>query len=123
MRPPHRRLFVGGRFGRGRQWFPWIHVEDLVALILQTIEDDALGGPVNAVAPEQVRQRDLAKTLGRVLRRPAVVPAPVWALRAALGEQADLLLHGQRAVPAKACRGGFEFRYPKLEPALMEALR
>jgi uncharacterized protein len=113
------RLFAGGRLGSGRQWFPWIHVEDLVALVRRAIEDDAVAGPVNAVSPDLRRQRELARELGRALHRPSVVPAPAPALRLLLGEQADLLLHGQRAVPSL----DLDYRYGDLRAALEEALR
>jgi hypothetical protein len=114
------RLFAGGRLGNGRQWFPWIHVDDIVGIIMRAIDGDGLAGPVNAVAPEQLRQADAARDLGRVLHRPALVPTPAPALRALLGEQADLLLHGQRAVSTKLDE--FAFRYPTLRAALEEAL-
>jgi uncharacterized protein (TIGR01777 family) len=114
------RLFVGGRLGSGRQWFPWIHLDDLVRIVRRAILDESLAGPVHAVAPQQLRQRDAARDLGRVLHRPAVVPAPALALRALLGPQADLLLHGQRAVSTKL--DGYEFRYRTLRAALEDAL-
>jgi uncharacterized protein (TIGR01777 family) len=116
------RLFVGGPLGTGRQWFPWISLEDTVRLYALALERHSLTGPVNVVAPEQLRQRDLARELGRVLHRPAVFPTPAPLLRLVLGEQADLLLHGQRAEPRKALGAGFEFRHPTLRAALEEAL-
>lgn len=114
------RLFVGGPLGSGRQWFSWIHLDDLVAIYRLALADESLAGPVNAVAPEQLRQRDAARAFGAVLHRPAVVPAPAVVLRAALGEQADLLIHGRRAVSSRL--GGLEFRHPRLEAALAGAL-
>ncbi len=114
------RLFVGGRAGNGRQWFPWVHLDDLVRLYRLAIESEALSGPLDAVAPEQLRQRDAARELGTVLHRPSIAPAPAFALRLLLGEQADLLLHGQRAVSRKL--DGFEFRYRGLRAALEDAL-
>jgi uncharacterized protein (TIGR01777 family) len=115
------RLGVGGRFGDGEQWFPWIHVDDWVELCVHALEDESLRGPVNAVAPEELRQRQAADAFARVLHRPAALPAPSPLLRLALGEQADLLLHGQRARSEKL--NGFAFAYPTLESALAEALR
>ena len=115
------RLFVGGRLGSGRQWFPWISLADAVGLYVAAIEDERLAGPVNVVAPEQVRQRELARELGRVLHRPSAFPTPAPVLRLALGEAADLLLHGQRAEPRKALDVGYAFRHPMLRPALEEA--
>ena len=106
------RLFAGGRLGDGRQWFPWIHLDDLVRVYRLAIDDESLSGPVVAVAPQLLRQRDAARDFGAVLHRPSRVPTPAPVLRAALGEQADLLLHGQRAVSRRL--NGFEFRYRAL---------
>jgi uncharacterized protein (TIGR01777 family) len=114
------RLFVGGRLGSGKQWFPWIHLDDLVRIYRRAIDDPSLEGAVNAAAPQQLRQRDAAKDIGAVLHRPAAIPTPAFLLRAALGEQADLLLHGQRVVSPKL--GDFEFRYRALRAALEDAL-
>jgi hypothetical protein len=114
------RLFAGGPAGSGRQWFPWIHVDDVVRVYRWAIEDGSLQGPVNAVAPEQLRQRDAARDFGSVLHRPSILPAPAFALRALLGDEADLVLHGQRAVSRKL--GELEFRYRGLRAALEDAL-
>jgi uncharacterized protein (TIGR01777 family) len=115
------RLCLGGPAGGGRQWFPWIHLEDAVRLYRLAIDEESLEGPLHAVAPEQLRQREAARIIGRVLHRPALVPTPAVALRLLLGEQADLVLHGQRAVSRKL--DGFDFRYRELRPALEDALR
>ena len=114
------RLFVGGQIGGGRQWFPWIHIDDLVHLYRRAIDDEALSGPVNAVAPQQLRQAEASHDFAAVLHRPALLPTPAVAVRLALGEQADLLLQGQRAVSRKL--DGFDFRFRQLRPALAEAL-
>ena len=114
------RLFAGGPVGGGRQWFPWIHRDDLVRVYRLAIEDDSLAGPVNAVAPEALRQREAAQAFAAVLGRPAVVPTPRFAVRLVLGEQADLLLQGQHAVSARL--GRLEFAYPGLRAALEQAL-
>jgi hypothetical protein len=114
------RLFAGGPVAGGRQWFPWISQDDLVGVYRRALEDSTLEGPVNAVAQEQLRQRDAARDFASVLHRPAVVPTPAFAVRLALGEQADLLLHGQHAVTRKL--DGFEFRYRGLRAALQHAL-
>jgi uncharacterized protein len=114
------RFFAGGPVGGGRQWFPWIHLDDIVRLYRQAIEDESLSGPLDAAAPEQLRQREAAREIAAVLHRPSLVPAPAFALRLVLGEQADLLLHGQRAVSRKL--NGFEFRYRGLRAALEDAL-
>jgi uncharacterized protein (TIGR01777 family) len=116
------RLFAGGPLGNGRQWFTWIHLEDLVGLYMLAIERSDLAGPVNAVAPHVPRERDMAREIGRVLHRPAWAPAPAFALRLVLGEMADLVLHGRNAVPARAVAARYQFRYPEVGPALREAL-
>ncbi len=118
MLPPFR-FGAGGPVGSGRQFWPWIHRDDWVALVRWAIDTNAAAGPINATAPRPVTNREFARTLGRVLRRPAFMPAPRIALRLALGEMADaLLLSGQRAVPARAEALGFRFKYAELEPAL-----
>jgi uncharacterized protein (TIGR01777 family) len=116
------RLFAGGRLGSGRQWFSWIHIDDLVALYRWAVEDPALEGIVNATAPEPCRNGELAAAIARVLGRPAWLPVPAWAIRLVLRDQATLVLGSRRAVPARALGAGFEFRYPELEAALREAL-
>jgi len=120
---PPFRLGLGGRLGSGRQFWSWIGLEDLAAVVREALENPNLRGPVNAVAPEAVRQRDLAATLGRVLRRPAVVPVPAFVLRLALGEMADeMLLASTRVRPARLLETGFRWRHPDLEGALRRAL-
>lgn len=114
------RLFAGGRIGSGRQWFPWIHLDDVVRVYANAISGSGLAGPVNLVAPETVRQADLARELGRVLHRPALLPTPAWAIRLALGEQSELALDGQRAESLKLDPS--EFIHPHLAEALAEAL-
>lgn len=113
-------FFVGGPLGSGRQWVPWIHIDDVTGLIAFVLENGVLQGPVNAAAPNPVRNRDFAAALGRVLRRPAVVPAPAFLLRWGLGEMSSMLLTGQRAIPAAAVQAGYTFRFPTLELALRE---
>ncbi len=116
------RHSVGGPLGSGKQWMPWIHRDDLVALLVAAIGDDRWAGPVNATAPAPVTMREFAATLGRILRRPAFAPAPAFAIRAAMGEMAALVLDGQKALPAKVTALGFRFRYETLEPALKQIL-
>ncbi len=116
------RLFAGGRLGSGKQWFPWVHLDDTVGIYRSAIGHEHWRGAVNVVAPGVPRQRDVARELGRVLHRPAVFPTPAPMLRLVLGEQADLLLTGQRAVPRKAEQAGYRFRYPELGAALEQAL-
>jgi uncharacterized protein (TIGR01777 family) len=110
---------LGGRFGSGRQWMSWIHRDDLVRLIVRAIADPALRGPLNGTAPNPVDNAGFARALGRALGRPAVLPVPAKPLRLALGALADeLLLGGQRVMPAKAQAAGFRFAFPTLDEAL-----
>jgi len=117
------RLFVGGPLGSGRQRFTWIQLDDLVALYKLAIENAGLSGPLNAVAPQAPPQHEVAREIGHVLHRPSFAPAPAFVLRLVLGEMADLLLHGRRAIPAKAESAGFRFRYHEIGPALTQALQ
>jgi uncharacterized protein len=118
MLPPFR-LGAGGPVGSGRQYWPWIHRDDWVALVRWAIITTAVSGPVNATAPNPVTNATFASALGRAMHRPAFMPAPAFALRLLLGEMADaLLLSGQRALPAKAQRLGFTFRFANVEDAL-----
>ena len=119
---PPFRLGLGGRLGSGQQWMPWIHLDDQVALIDHLLQHDACSGPFNACAPEAVRNADFTQTLARTLHRPAVLPAPAWALRLALGEMSVLLLGGQRLVPRRTQQTGFAWRYPGLAGALKQLL-
>ena len=114
-------LGLGGKLGDGRQFFPWIHLEDLVEATLFVLERETLRGAVNAVAPTPVRNLELTETLARVLRRPSVLPVPGFALRAALGSTAGELLGSRQVVPAKLVEAGFQFAHPTLEGALREA--
>jgi hypothetical protein len=112
-------LFAGGPIGSGRQYMSWIHRDDWVRMVHWSITNAQVSGPLNATAPGPVINREFAKTLGRVLRRPAFVTTPAFALRLAVGEMADtLLLEGQKVLPARAQSLGFTFRHPELEPAL-----
>jgi len=117
------RLFVGGPLGSGRQWFTWIHIDDIVGLYRFGLENDRLRGAVNAVATDVRRQVELAKEIGRILHRPTWFPAPAPLLRVALGAMSELLLDGRKAVPEKAKAAGYEFKFGGLPPALEEALR
>jgi len=117
------RLFLGGRIGSGRQWFSWIHVDDLVGIYRLALIDTALTGPINAAAPEPCRQAELAAALGRALHRPSWLPVPAWAIRLALRGQATLILDSRRVAPARAVAAGFRFRHPGLDAALADVLR
>jgi uncharacterized protein len=115
-------LGLGGRLGSGRQWMPWIHADDLSAAILHALETPELRGPVNACAPQPVRNADFTRVLARTLRRPALLPAPGFALRLALGGFGAALLHSQRALPAALQSTGFRFRHAELDEALRDLL-
>lgn len=112
------KLGVGGRLGSGEQWMPWIHVDDWAALTARLISDPQAHGPFNLTAPAPVTNADFTRALGRALHRPTLFAVPGIALRLAMGEMAELLLTGQRAVPAKAQALGYQFRYPALDAAL-----
>lgn len=117
------RLGVGGRLGSGRQYMPWIHTDDWVDLVRHLLVAGDAAGPVNATAPAPATNAEFTRVLGRVLRRPAFLPAPAFALRLALGEMAEgLLLSGQRAVPARAQQQGHRFAYADLDAALRHIL-
>jgi hypothetical protein len=122
MLPPFR-LGLGGPVGSGKQWMSWIHREDLVNLIQFLAEKKEVRGAVNATAPNPVRMGEFSKTLGRVLHRPAVLPAPAFALKILLGEMAGVLLTGQRVLPKKALEFGYTFQFPSLEGALKAVLK
>ena len=121
MLPPFR-FGLGGPIGFGGQHFSWIHIDDEVGLILHALDDDGLSGPLNAVAPGVVTNKQFTKALGRVLRRPTLFPVPTPALRLMLGEVAGLLTASQRCVPAVAEGRGYVFRHPEIEGALREIL-
>lgn len=116
------RLFVGGPAGSGRQWVPWIHLADEVAAICFLLEHPEAAGPFDLAAPEPVTNAELSRTLARVLGRPCVFRAPAFALRLALGEMADMVLTGRRALPRRLEELGFSWRHPNLEEALEDLL-
>lgn len=117
------RLGGGAVIGDGRAWMAWVHIDDVVGIILRALADPAWRGPVNAVAPGPVRQREMVEVLGRVLGRPVWLTLPGWLLTATLGEFArETLLASQRAEPARAKAFGYRFQYERLEGALRAAL-
>jgi len=116
------RFHVGGRVGHGRQWVSWIHVDDLVALILAAMDSPDFFGPLNATAPAPVTNAELARAIGRALGRKSWLPVPRPVLRAVLGEVASLVTQGQRVLPAKALAAGFDFRYANVADALRDLL-
>ncbi|MGH2625177.1 MAG: DUF1731 domain-containing protein, partial [Anaerolineales bacterium] len=116
------RLFAGGPVGSGRQPLSWIHLADEVGAIRRLLERRDAKGPFNLTAPAAVSNREFARAVGRVMGRPSFLPAPAPALRLALGEMADMLLTGQRAVPKRLLALGYAFRFPTLEGALQDLL-
>jgi uncharacterized protein (TIGR01777 family) len=116
---PAFRLGAGGPLGGGRQWQSWIQLDDLVDVLHRAVMDPALAGPLNAVAPSAVRQREFAAMLGRVLRRPASLPLPGFMVSLLFGEMGrNLLLGGIRVAPARLAAAGFTWRFTDLETAL-----
>ncbi len=119
---PAYRLFVGGPLGNGRQWFPWINIEDLVNAIYFVMNNDDTAGPLNFCSPNPVRNNEFSKTLGNALNRPAFFRTPAFMLRLAAGELGDLLLNSQRAIPSRLVSSGFKFTYPHLPEALQASV-
>jgi uncharacterized protein (TIGR01777 family) len=122
MLPPFK-LGVGGPVGSGRQYLPWIHVDDLVGMYIAAVDGHGWSGPINAAAPEPVTNRDFSRALGRALHRPAVLPIPGAALHLLYGGMAELVTAGQRVVPRRALELGYRFRHTDLDEALRAALR
>lgn len=121
---PPFRLGLGGRIGNGRQFMSWIHIDDHIGIMLHTIKDSSLSGPINLTAPNPVRNREFAATLATVLRRPAILPVPGLLLKLVYGEMAEvLLLSGQKVLPRKAEDSGYSFLFPELEGALRDILK
>ncbi len=117
------RLGMGGRFGSGKQWMSWIALEDAVGIVRAAIEDERFAGPINVVVPNPLRNAEFTRIVARALHRPAIFPAPAFALRMALGEMADaLLLVSQRAIPERLTIMGYSFRFPDFDAALRAAL-
>jgi uncharacterized protein (TIGR01777 family) len=116
------RFLVGGPIGSGRQWFPWVHVDDVVGAFRFALDHPEVEGPLNVTAPESVRNRDFARALGQALGRPSWLRVPGLALRVAFGELGGALLTGQRVVPQALTAAGYPFQQPSLLPALRQAL-
>lgn len=116
------KLFIGGPLGNGRQWFPWIHPVDEVRAIRFLLENDSADGPFNLIAPNLVRNAELAKVIGSTLKRPSLIPVPSFMLRIALGEVSSMVLGGQRAIPKRLGNLGFTFQFPDIEPAMHDVL-
>ena len=119
---PAFKLFAGGPLGTGKQWFSWVHREDLVDLILYALQNSQVQGVLNATAPNPVRMNELCQTLGEVLKRPSWLPVPSFALELLLGDGAKVVLEGQKVLPKQTLASGFQYQYPTLKLALEEIL-
>lgn len=117
------KLFVGGNLGSGRQWYSWIHVEDVASAILFCIRNNQINGPVNFTAPHPKRMEDFGKTLGEVLNKPHWTTIPSIFMKTALGEMSTLILQGQKVIPKKLIEAGYSFIYPNLGSALRQLVK
>ncbi|HLO89444.1 MAG TPA: TIGR01777 family oxidoreductase [Nostocaceae cyanobacterium] len=117
MIPPFK-LFAGGPIGSGRQWFSWIHLDDLVNLIIYALTNPQLKGVYNATAPNPVRMNELSQTMGKIMHRPSWLPVPAFAIETLLGDGAIVVLEGQQVLPKRTLEAGFEYKYPYLPAAL-----
>lgn len=116
------RMFVGGRVGSGKQWHSWIHIEDMTGIIRFCMENRQIGGPVNCTAPEPVTNDTFGRRLSAALGRPHWFPVPEFLFRLALGEMSEVLLKGQRVLPAKITEAGYVFRYPTIDAAFRQLI-
>lgn len=114
------RLGLGGRLGTGKQWIPWIHIDDLCDLILFVLRESTLRGVLNATSPHPATNAEFTQALAHAVHRPAVLPVPAFALKLMFGEMGEALLSSERVIPQAALRAGFEFRYPDLAGALLQ---
>ncbi|MDH4028762.1 MAG: TIGR01777 family oxidoreductase, partial [Nitrospirota bacterium] len=112
------KFFLGGPIGSGRQWFSWIHRDDVVGIIKYALENDSVSGPVNATAPAPVTNRQFSTALGKALSRPSFFAVPGFVVRLSLGELGNVLLSGRRVLPEKALKAGYIFKYPEVNGAL-----
>ena len=117
------KLFTGGPIGSGEQWFSWIHMNDIVNLIVQALTKSEMSGVYNATAPHPVRMAELSTTMGEVMNRPSWLPVPAFAIEAMLGDGAVVALEGQKVLPQRTLSSGFTFEYSNLKPALEEILK
>jgi uncharacterized protein len=117
------KMFAGGPIGSGKQWFSWIHQEDMVSLIVQALTQNTMSGVYNATAPNPVRMTELSQTLGQAMNRPSWLPVPDFALEAMLGDAAQVVLQGQQVMPKRTIESGFKYAYETVKPALEEVVR
>ncbi len=116
------RLGLGGYVGSGRQWMSWVHIDDLVGIMLHLMADESLAGAFNSTAPNPETNRDFARKLAAALHRPALVWAPDWLLRLMVGEMAHLYVTGQKVLPSRLLESGYRFKFPELRAALADIL-
>lgn len=114
------KMFAGGPVGNGQQWFPWVHIDDVVGLLLHALDHQEVSGALNAVSPGLLRNRDFAIALGEALKRPARFSVPAFVIKLALGEFGETLLGGQRALPKHTIESGYRFKYDSIEKALSD---
>ena len=119
---PLFKKYIGGPIGNGKQWFSWVHIKDLAEAFAFLLKHPEISGPVNVCSPNPVRNRDLAKALGKVLQRPSFIPAPGFMVKLVLGEFGSVILKGQRVIPRKLLDNGFIFQYPDIRKALQSIL-
>jgi uncharacterized protein (TIGR01777 family) len=117
------KLGIGGKIGDGRQWMPWIHLDDVIGLIELAISSSKLRGPVNTTAPHPVTNAEFTRALASALHRPAILPVPKFALRLLYGDMAQIIYASQRVIPEAAIGAGYHFRFPMLEAALLDIVR
>ncbi|PKN18627.1 MAG: TIGR01777 family protein [Deltaproteobacteria bacterium HGW-Deltaproteobacteria-6] len=115
---PLFKFFLGGPLGGGRQWFSWVHIQDLAAAFSFVLHHREISGAINLCSPHPVRNKELGQAIGRVLHRPAFLPAPGFMIKLILGEFGSVLLKGQRVIPRRLLDSGFQFQYPDIEEAL-----
>ncbi len=117
------KYFVGGPLGSGKQWFPWIHIDDLVNLFLFALNNENVSGPINAVAPESINMKEFCKKMGKVMHRPSLFKVPAPVLKFMFGEGADVILSGNNIIPKKALELGYEFEFDNTSAALNDLLK
>ncbi|QTA79018.1 Epimerase, SDR39I1 family [Desulfonema limicola] len=120
---PAFRFGLGGPLGRGSQWFPWIHADDITGTIIFILENHKIQGPVNLTAPGLIQQKDFAKILGSVLKRPAFMPAPGFMIKIIMGELGNVLLTGQKVMPEKLLKSGYSFKFPDIRTAVEDIIK
>lgn len=119
---PLFKKYLGGPIGSGKQWFSWIHIKDLAEAFVFLLSHPEISGPVNLCSPNPIRNKDLARALGKVLHRPSFMPAPGFMVKLILGEFGSVILEGQRVIPKKLLENGFVFRYPDIHQALQSII-